>query len=97
MARKQTEIPGTERFVVEEVSDAADRLHDLRCKALEISQEVKTAKVELIDVMKRNGFEQYVDEDLELRVVLKQRDETVSVTKIKPRVEEDESAAEAAE
>lgn len=94
--KKQTEIPGTERVVDEAVSDAAEALHLVRNQRMKLSEQESEAAETLLTVMREKGLESYVDEDLELRVIIKHGADKVSVTKIKPS-STGESEAEAAE
>ncbi len=96
MARKKTqaEIPGTERAVDEDVSDAAEALHRIRTERMDLTQKESVAAGELIAVMREKGLETYVDEDLEIKVTLRQGRDKVSVTRLKTEDAEVDIAAE---
>ncbi|MEM9194319.1 MAG: hypothetical protein AAGF12_34400 [Myxococcota bacterium] len=96
-ARKQTEVPGTERQIDTEISDAAERLHKVRTARMKLTDKETAAAEDLIEVLERKGVEEYVDEDLELKVTLRKGKDRVSVTKLKDppaRVAPEADAAE---
>lgn len=89
--RRQTEIPGTERPRDDELSDAADALHKVRKSRMKLTQKETEAADKLLDLMRSKKLTEYVDEDLELRVTIKEGKTRVSVTGLK------DDEAEAAE
>ena len=90
-ARKQKEIPGTERKRDEEIATAAEDLHEVRTERMQLTTKETAAAQRLVEIMERKGVETYVDEELQIKVTLKFGGTKVSVQKIK------EPEAEAAE
>ncbi len=81
--KRQTEIPGTERQVDEELSDAAERLHSIRTDRMELQTKEAGAQAELLELMRQRKMESYIDEDLELKVTVRHGEDKISVTKLK--------------
>ena len=65
---EQTEIPGTERQKNKRVTKAATAYREVRNKRMELTREEKAAKLKLIEVMREEHLETYVDEDEDLSV-----------------------------
>lgn len=61
MSKRQAEIPGTERKVIKEVSDAAAGYVTQRDKRMKLSKKEKEAKDALIAAMKKHGVQVYRD------------------------------------
>lgn len=76
-ARRQAEIPGTERKKVQEVDDAAEAYVDKRDRRIAAGVKEKVAKNALIAAMKKAGLNVYRDTNVtpELVVTLSARDE----------------------
>lgn len=90
--RKQSEIPGTERQRDEQLAAAADDLHDVRKRRMKLTEKEAAAAERLIEMMQEKDVDEYIDEELELRVRLKLGKNRVSVTQWNP--EETASAGE---
>ena len=82
--KKQTEIPGAEREVDEELDDAAGRVRDLTRERLDKHAEEKEARVELIALMRAKKLTSYIYVDGEDRFkVTLEESEKVKVQKAK--------------
>ncbi len=84
MAKKQMQIPGTERKSVPEVEAAAEAYRDVRDERCELSKREKQKKLELLAVMKAHKVKKYKYDDEqgeEILVSLDDRDPEVSVRK----------------
>lgn len=84
--RKQTEIPGTERQVDEELDAAAEALRSVRAERMELQVEESAAALKLRDLLKDRKLDQYVYEDAEgakRRASLVPGEDRVSVRKIR--------------
>jgi hypothetical protein len=94
MARKQAEIPGTERERDEELDAAAADVYELTAERLAAHEREKLARTKLIETMQRKSVSEYLYEDGQERYqVTLTETERVSVRKAK----EARRAAEAAE
>lgn len=54
MARKQLEIPGTERVRIEEIESAADNYVKVRDKRMRLTEQEVAAKVNLLQILLQN-------------------------------------------
>lgn len=84
MAKRNLEIPGTERKVIKEIAVAAEAYVEQRDARMRLSEKEKTAKTALIRAMKKHGEEIYRDDDVSppLVVTLVEND-NVKVTEAK--------------
>lgn len=89
MARKQTNIPGTEHKLDPELSKAAEDLHEVRSERMSLTKQEADLAERLIGIMERKGVEVYADPELEIRVTLKPGKSKVSVTAFHPESAED--------
>ena len=64
MAKRQGEIPGTERKTVKEIDDAAEAYLEARDKRMKLSEKEKVAKDALISVMKKHSVTVYRDDQV---------------------------------
>jgi hypothetical protein len=74
MAKKQLEVPGTERKTNKEIDDAAEGYVEARDKRMKLGEKEKAAKDSLIAVMKKHGVNVYKDESAGLIVMLQVKD-----------------------
>jgi len=75
MARKQLEIPGTERPVHDDVHKAAEAYREVRDERMQHSKREKQKKLELIAVMKAHKLTRYKYDDEEGEELLVTLDE----------------------
>lgn len=85
MAR-QTEVPGTERKVVKEVSSAGEFYRQKRDARMAASVEEKEAKVALLEVMKKHKLDLYQDDNAvpPFVVIVSHGQDDVKVKNLKP-------------
>lgn len=84
MARKQKEIPGTERESDEEIDAAAADVYEFTADRLRIQEQEGLARNKLLDLMKRKNVTDYLYVDGEQRFTVARRgSERVSVKKAK--------------
>jgi hypothetical protein len=84
MARRQMNIPGTERKSVPEVEKAAEAYREVRDERAELSKRERQKKLELLAVMRANKVTKYKYDDEhgeEILVSLDERDPEISVKK----------------
>lgn len=83
-AKRQQEIPGTERKSNKEVDAAAEALHEVRTKRMKLSKKEGEAVVTLVSVMRKHNVEIYRDDSVTppLLVRLKPGKDTVQVTEV---------------
>lgn len=94
MAKKQIEIPGTERKTNPEVDAAAEAYLVARNKRMKESKNEKAAKVTLIERMKAHGVGVYrTDTEPPLVVTVSAKDD-VRVTELEGNDEGDDAADE---
>lgn len=62
MAKRQAEIPGTERKTIQEIDVAAEAYVDARDKRMKLSDKEKVAKEALIGVLKKHNVTVYRDD-----------------------------------
>ena len=74
MPRKQTEIPGTERTVLPNVTSAAESYVDVRDQRMKLTTEEVSKREILVMEMKEAGLDSYVDEEAGLEIVIEHRD-----------------------
>lgn len=82
MAKKQMQIPGTERKVIDEVEQAAEAYREVRDERCELSRREKQKKLELLAVMKAHKVKRYKYDDEngeEILVALDEREPEVKV------------------
>lgn len=63
MAKRQMEVPGTERKHIKEVVDAASGYEDARDKRMKLTEKEASAKESLIEVMKKHKLTVYRDDE----------------------------------
>lgn len=63
MAKRQQEIPGTERKSIKEVDDAAEVYRTARDARMKKSKIEKEKKVDLVNVMLKHGLSVYRDDN----------------------------------
>lgn len=82
MAKRQAEIPGTERKTVKELNDCAEAYVDVRDKRMKLTEREGEMKERLVTAMRKHGLEVYRDDDASppLLVVLKPGKDNVRVT-----------------
>lgn len=86
MAKAQTEIPGTERLVDEEIESAAEDYRTYRDERMALQEKEAEAKRALIAVMESKGVKAYRYEDstgTERKVLIEEK-QNAKVTKVKP-------------
>lgn len=90
MAKKQLDIPGTERETIKAIETAADEYQDLKEKRAKLLSKEIAAKAKLHELMKKHEKKTYrcVDNDLLVELVV-----TEEKVKVK-HVETDQEAAE---
>lgn len=87
---RQIEVPGTERKVNKEVSEAAETYVEERDKRIALSVKEKAAKTALIEVMKKNNVNVYRDDEADPPfVVTISTTDNVKVTEVQGAVEDD--------
>lgn len=81
MARKQTEVPGTERPRDAEVDAAACDVYELTSERLAVHEREMLARSHLLQLMERKGLTsyEYVDGEERYDVVLRETKKSVSV------------------
>lgn len=67
---RQTQVPGTERPHLPDISAAAETYQELKVHRMATLEEEVKAKEVVLDLMKEHGLESYVDDELDLEVVL---------------------------
>lgn len=92
-AKRQTEIPGTERKSIKEVDDAAEVYRAAMLARMKKGKTEKEKKDDLIKVMKKHGLNVYKDDNAVPPLVISLNStDSVKVTVLKseaPGVEED--------
>ncbi len=84
MARRQKEIPGTERESDPELDAAAADVYELTTERLEVHERERGARGKLLELMKSKKVDTYVYQDGEERFdVTRSESEKVSVKKAK--------------
>jgi ketol-acid reductoisomerase len=93
MAKKQSQIPGTERAVDEEIEAAIETLQTAKTKRAEAKVEVDAAVEEIVELMASRGLTEYVSAELEAKVTV--ADQTkLSLSKFAMRESSLDEAAE---
>jgi ketol-acid reductoisomerase len=93
MGRKQSQIPGTERAVDEEIEAAIETLQTAKTKRAEAKVEVDAAVEEIVELMASRGLTEYVSAELEAKVTV--ADQTkLSLSKFAMRESSLDEAAE---
>ena len=72
MARKQTEIPGTERFYDEAISSLVDEFRDLKSELKETKRRLDSGTEQLDRAMADAGIREYMDPDSRALVIVSQ-------------------------
>lgn len=88
MAKRQAEIPGTERKVNKKVRAAAEAYVEVRDRRMDLTKEEVDAKAKLVAEMKAAGLTDYVDEDADIEVTISLK-EDVKVKRLRPKGEEE--------
>lgn len=93
-AKKQSEIPGTERETDPEIDAAAQDVYELTQQRIELQKKEAAARDVLLDRMKSKGIEHYAYIDGDERYDVKRSErESVSV-RLKKHRDREEAAAE---
>lgn len=86
MAKRQTQIPGTERVTIEEIDEAAEELRVLRDERMAVANKERTAHAKLLDTMRKHNQTIYQYEDNEgasRKVTIVEGKIKVSIKKLK--------------
>jgi len=87
--RKQLEVPGTEREIIEEISMAAVQYREKRDARSALSKEEAMARKMLLDVMQKNNRTIYDDVEENVRVKIVIGADKAEVAEILSEKEED--------
>jgi len=88
--KKQGTIPGTERTVHADITEAAETYVEIRDERMELTANEIDANAALVAAMEEHGLTEYIDEEAELKVTLPNKKVKAKVARYKSPTAEPE-------
>jgi hypothetical protein len=95
MAKKQLEVPGTERETIPEVEKVASKYVSTLYERMRLQIDEKVLRQQVLDAMKAHKVKLYIvtvetdDEDVDYEIRLKPTGHKLQTKKVKPKVDDD--------